>query len=75
MNTFESFLLAVVAATVFAVAFITAIRLTELKDEIQMLKSELNWMRRNQNVRIRKLETKSYDEYDAIAKIYEEETT
>lgn len=68
MNTFSAIILAIA----FALAFICSLRVTELKDELAMLKAEVRCDRRTGLQRYKELKESYKSEYDEIAKIYDD---
>lgn len=68
MNTFSAIILAIA----FALAVVCSIRVTELKDELAMLRAEVRYDRRTGLQRYRELKESYKSEYDEIAKIYDD---
>ena len=71
MSTFEAFLLAIATGA----ALVNWLRVTELKDELDVLRATVHYNQRTNTERYKELKGDYASEYEEISRIYEEEET
>lgn len=71
MGTFEAILLAIATGA----ALVNWFRVTELKDELDVLRATVRYNERRNTTRYKELKGDYASEYEEISRIYEEEET